>query len=127
MEAVLGEQSPSVSIDGRPIATSTRIVAAGGYVLTLSTVLQDHGIELHSTYTGHPFASETLVSEIFLALNQEPQVASRPADPRELPVLYERTSCLYDHLLQLHEQLSEIGLERLAIDELDAALEALRP
>jgi hypothetical protein len=126
VEAVLGEHSPSVSIDERPVKTSTRIVAAGGYVLTLSTVLQDHGTELHSTYTGHPLAPETLVSEIFLAPNRKPQVASRHADPRELPVLYGRKTCLYDHLMRLHELVSELGHARVAIAELDTALDVVR-
>ncbi|HEX6460695.1 MAG TPA: hypothetical protein VF032_17380 [Thermoleophilaceae bacterium] len=57
MEIALGDRSPRVAIDGKPVETCTRVAAAGGYVLTLSTVLPRHGIELHSTYTGHPWPS----------------------------------------------------------------------
>src|SRR5690348_15920257 len=101
MEIALGEQSPRVEIDGKPVETSTRIAAAGGYVLTLSTVLPRRGIELHSTYTGHPLAERTLVSELFLCKSREPLLHTREANPRELPVLHERGNCLYDHLLHL--------------------------
>jgi hypothetical protein len=127
VEALLGEHSPSVRIDDRSVETSTRIVAAGGYVLTLTTVLPHRGIELHSTYTGHPFAERTLVSELFLCPQRPPLIDRRDAHPQSVPVLYERQSCLYDHLLRLHDLLTELNLGHVAIDELDSALEALRP
>jgi hypothetical protein len=127
VEAALGEHSPRIEIDGKAVATCTRIAAAGGYVLTLSTVLPRHAIELHSTYTGHPLAERTLVSELFLCKSREPLLDTREADPRELPVLHERGNCLYDHLLRLHELLSSLELGDIRIHDLDAALGALRP
>jgi hypothetical protein len=125
MEIALGEQSPRVEIDGKPVETSTRIAAAGGYVLTLSTVLPRRGIELHSTYTGHPLAERTLVSELFLCKSREPLLHTREANPRELPVLHERGNCLYDHLLHLHELLSELPIGPVTIRDLDEAVERL--
>jgi hypothetical protein len=127
VEAALGEHSPRVEIDGNAVETSTRIVSAGGYVLTLSTLLPSRGIELHSTYTGHPLAERTLVSELFLCKSRDPLIDTRDADPRELPVLYDRHSCLYDHLLRLHELLSSLELGAVAIRDLDGAVEALGP
>jgi hypothetical protein len=127
VEAALREHSPRIEIDGKAVETSTRIAAAGGYVLTLTTVLPRHGIELHSTYTGHPLAERTLVSELFLCKSREPLVDTREADPRELPVLHERGNCLYDHLLRLHELLSSLELGDIRIHDLDAALGAIRP
>jgi hypothetical protein len=60
VEIALGDRSPRVEIDGKPAETCTRIVAAAGYVLTISTTLLPRGTELHSTYTGHPQAQRTL-------------------------------------------------------------------
>jgi hypothetical protein len=127
MEIALGGQSPRLEIDGKPVETCTRVVAAGGYVLTLGTVLPRHGIELHSTYTGHPLAEYTLVSELFLCKSREPLLHTREADPRELPVLHERGNCLYDHLLRLHDLLTSLELGDITIHDLDGALGALCP
>jgi hypothetical protein len=87
VEIALGEHSPRIEIDGDLVDTCTRIAAAGGYVLTLTTVLPRRGVELHSTYTGHPLAEHTLVSELFLCKSRDPLLGIREADPRELPVL----------------------------------------
>jgi hypothetical protein len=127
VEAALGEQSPRIEIDGKAVQTCTQIAAAGGYVLTLSTVLPRYGIELHSTYTGHPLAEHTLVSELFLCKSREPLLHTREADPRELPVLHERGNCLYDHLLRLHDLLTSLELGDITIHDLDGALGALCP
>jgi hypothetical protein len=125
MEIALGEHSPRVEIDGKPVETCTRVVAAGGYVLTLGTVLPRHGIELHSTYTGHPLAERTLVTELFLCRSRQPLLDTREADPRELPVLHERGNCLYDHLLRVLELLSELPIGAVAIGGSDEAVERL--
>jgi hypothetical protein len=42
-------------------------------------------------------------------------------------VLYERGACLYEHLLRLHELLSELGVGRVSIEELEPALLVLKP
>jgi hypothetical protein len=127
VEIALGEHSPRVEIDGKPVQTCTRIVAAGGYVLTISTTLLPRGIELCSTYTGHPLAERTLVSELFLCKSRGPLLETRDADSRELPVLHHRHHCLYDHLLRLQELLSELPLGRIVIHGLDEAVERLSP
>jgi hypothetical protein len=125
VEIALGEQSPRVEIDGKPVETCTRIVAAGGYVLTISTTLLPRGIQLCSTYTGHPLAQQTLVSELFVCKSREPLLDTHNVDARELPVLHDRHLCLYDHLIRLHELLSELPLGRVVIGGLDEALERL--
>ena len=51
-----GELPIKVQLDGEPVEThSTYAAAAGGTVLTIATVLPDHGLafELISTYVGH--------------------------------------------------------------------------
>ena len=95
--------------------------------MTVSTVLPRRGIELHSTYTGHPLAERTLISELFLCKSREPGLYTREADPRELPVLHERHSCLYHHLMRLHDLLTSLELGAVTIHDLDGALGALRP
>jgi hypothetical protein len=90
-------------------------------------VLPRYGVETHSTYTGHPLAEHTLVTELFLSRSREPLLYTREADPRGLPLLHDRQRCLYDHLLRLHELLSELPLGHVEIQGLDEAVERLSP
>jgi hypothetical protein len=128
VEAALGEHSPRVEIDGEAVQTATRMVAAGGYVLTFTTVLPSRGIELNSTYTVHPEADVTLVSELFLCRSRRPLLIAREAEPgRREALLYWRGSCFYDHLWRLQELLAERRLGHVTVAGLENAIEALVP
>ncbi len=83
-------------------------MASGGpYVLTLSTVLPDHAMELHSTYTGHRDAEHTAVIHLFLAPGRAPHpVVCEQLPGEEIPVYVARRRCLYDHLTRLQDLLA---------------------
>ena len=82
-------------------------MASGGpYMLALSTVLADHAVELHSTYTGHPDAEHTAATHLFLSPGGAPHpVASEQLPGDEVPVYVARRRCLYDHLTRLQDLL----------------------
>ncbi len=96
-----------VCVDERIVASTTFVASAGPYVVAFSTVLPDHGVELHSSYTGHRDAEHTVVTRLFLAPGGAPHPAVTehlPSD--EFPVSVVRRRCLYDHLSGLQDQLT---------------------
>ena len=109
----MGERQPldmALVLDGRAVASETRYAEAGAYVLVLSSSVAELGVELHSTYVGHP-GIETRVTHLTLG-GDGPQGAATEAVARpggELPVVFARRRCLFDHLQRLQDELSGIG------------------
>ena len=97
----------SVRLDGARVPAYTELVYAGAYQLTLSTALPAIGVELHSSYLGHPDAPEALASHLCLAPDSDPSTWSTAHRGAELPVADARRRCLYDHALELHQLLCE--------------------
>jgi hypothetical protein len=123
-----GDIPLTVSIGDRPCeAHATYSWAAGGRVLTLSTVLPGRGLaaELISTYTG---AADTPTIAIHLMLGPIGRAATigteehahEHLDPVESP-----RECVYDHAHQLIERLSasqpdvRVQLEEQSFTELE--------
>ena len=67
---------------------TTRVTEVGAYVLCLSTVLPDLGIDFDSTYTGH-VGTDTQITELLLAGPTAHSLA-RACSHEELPVVSER-------------------------------------
>jgi hypothetical protein len=91
----------SILVDGVPARAHTRMGVFSPYVVVLDTTLPDYGIELHSTYLGHPLV-KTRASHLVLA----PTVRETLTSDHEhdaIPVLYGRQRCLYDHLARLQD------------------------
>ena len=100
MEIVLG---------GCRAASATRYVEAGAYVLVLCTAVSELGFELHSVYVGHPGIATHLTH---LVLSGPPsQAAGETMTRREadLPVVFARRRCLFDHLQRLQDELTGLG------------------
>jgi hypothetical protein len=100
-----------VVLDGRRVASETRYVEAGAYVLVLCTALSDRGFELHSVYVGHPGIATHVTH---LALSGPPsQASSETATRREadLPVMFARRRCLFDHLQPLQDELAGLAYQ----------------
>ena len=98
-------------IDGRRVASETRYGEVGAYVLVLCTCVTDLGVELHSVYVGHPGTSTHVTH---LALSGPPsQAASETAvyPESDLPVVFARRRCLFDHLQRLQDELGGLGHE----------------
>jgi hypothetical protein len=102
--------SVDLVLDNRATASETRYAEVGAYVLVLSSCVPDLGLELHSTYVGHP-GVETRVTHLTLG-GGGPRRAANEAVARpdgELPVVFARRRCLFDHLQRLQDLLAGIG------------------
>ena len=98
-------------LDGRRVASETRYGELGANELVLCTCVADVGVELHSAYVGHP---GTTTHVTHLALSGPPsQAASETAvyPERDLPVVFARRRCLFDHLQRLQDELGGLGHE----------------
>ena len=116
----------AVHLDGARVPAHTELAYAGAYQLTLSTTLPALGVELHSSYLGHPDAAEALASHLALAPDTDPRTWSSTHRGTELPVSEARRRCLYDHALELQELLAGHESARaVAVELADAALELL--
>jgi len=117
---------PRVELDGQRAWASTQLTYAGAYQLTLSTALPRLGIELHSSYLGHPDADQSTASHLQLVPGLEPRTWTAAHDSAELPVSQARRRCLLDHLLELQQLLSaETGAAEVSVELPDEALELL--
>jgi len=92
--------------------------------VTLSTAIGDLGVQLHTTYVGHPDA-ETAIAELFIAPGPATSTSTRSAAVGELPVSHARELCLYDLLLSLRDRLEALGYDDVAIDIPEAALASI--
>jgi hypothetical protein len=122
---VLREPVPAVrlTIAGRPRECSTLLGYAGAYQLTLSTTVEELGVELHSSYLGHPDAHTTIAAHLQLAPGRTPHVTSVEHPSDELPVRDLRARCLLDHLHQLSALLADDADGEVLLDVNDRALE----
>jgi hypothetical protein len=114
---------PQLSVAGRPLSSTTRIACMGGYGVALATALEGRGIELQSSYVGHP-GVDTHVTHLLLAPGVH-DIESQDVSHMQLPVLYARRRCLYDHLQRLQDFADELGIGPLQADLLDETLLAL--
>ena len=108
-------------VDGSPIASETRYAEAGAYVLALGSCVPDLGVELHSVYVGHPGVSMRITH---LALSGPPSQAASETVVRpqgDLPVVFARRRCLFDHLQRLQDELAGLG-HRVGITSTTAPL-----
>jgi hypothetical protein len=116
-----------VRLAGQATACTTLLAYAGGYQLTLSSVLVDAGVELHSSYLGHPAAARAAVGHLLLTTSGVTRAWTREPPGAELPVFVGRRRCLLDHLAQLQTALAEhagpchIELDDTALDHVDLA------
>ncbi len=98
-----------ILLDGESVRSQTRATSVGPYVLVLDTVLGDHGIDLHSIYTGHEDTS-TLASHLMLAPGLKDMIAAEH-EHDAIPVTHARRRCLYDHLQHLQDLLSRLDVD----------------
>ncbi len=116
-----GELPLDVRLGGHLVeAHSTYAAAAGGLVLTIATVLPQHGLafELISTYVGH---ADVPAHVTHLALGPVGHQASvehvEDRDQQLDPVAAPRV-CAYDHAHQLIEAVSALGRQAsVEVDE----------
>jgi hypothetical protein len=117
--------SSTIRIAGERPPSETLLAYASAYQLTLSTTLPDLGVQLHSSYLGHPDAEATSAAHLMLAPARRPSQWTVSHDPAALPVRDARRRCLLDHLAVLAEQLRANGHPDATVDVADAALDQL--
>ena len=98
-----------ILLDGGSVRCQTRASSVGPYVFVLDTVLGDHGIDLHSTYTGHERTS-TLASHLLLAHGLTDTIAAEH-EHDAIPVTHARRRCVYDHLGHLQDLLRDLDVD----------------
>jgi hypothetical protein len=107
-----GDIPLTVSIEDRPCdANCTYDWAAGGAVLTLSTVLPEHGLaaELISTYVGHA-DTPTIVTHLMLGpVGHTATIRTEAHAHEHLDPVEGARECAYDHAQQLIELLTGTG------------------
>lgn len=118
------DPGPDLMLAGNRVRSSTTVAGVGAYHLVLATVLQDRGVELHSFYTGHERLGETSVTRLLLAPGGR-ELRTEPCRNAEIPVMWARRRCLYDHLQCLADWLRELGHDDVRIELDDAALSAV--
>jgi hypothetical protein len=118
------DPGPDVMLAGNRVRSSTTVAGVGAYHLALATVLPDLGVELHSFYTGHDRLGETSATHLLLAPGGR-ELRTEPCLHSEIPVMWARRRCLYDHLQRLADWLRELGHEDVRIDLHDDALLAV--
>jgi hypothetical protein len=114
--------SPSLTIDGRPLGCTTSLSYAGAYQLTLSTVVPELALELHSSYLGHP-DGETAVSHLQLRPGTAPATAADLQPGPSMPVREARRLCLYDHLAVLRELAADEAGAQVSVEVAERALD----
>ena len=118
------EPAPEIRLGGHRVRSSTRVASVGAYQVVLTTVLEDRGIELHSSYMGHDWLAESQVTHLLLS-PEERLFETREHPQAQVPVVAARRRCLYDHLQRLGDFLRELGYYDASIDVLDEAILAV--
>jgi hypothetical protein len=100
---------------------ATVIENAGGYVVTVSSVLASQAVTLVSCYLAD-LAGPTGVSHLRLVPGQRPQVAQRVLDG--LPGQSHARACLLDHVAQLRDAVGELLVdEEVGVELCEETLE----
>jgi hypothetical protein len=117
-----GELPLQVLIDERKCEThSIYTFAAGGSVLTITTVMLERGLgfELISTYVGWPGVHTNATHLALGPVGQPPSIEQAEHDHEQLNPVTDARACAYDHAQQLIEELAALGHRAsLRVDEL---------
>ena len=114
---------PELLVDGEPVRCRLSYQWAGALQLTLCSVCPDLGVELHSSYMGHPDAEVSIIGTIRLRPGVRPEVTSDLRDAATLPVREARRRCLLDHLAELRDLVAEASEGEVSIEFADEAAE----
>jgi hypothetical protein len=118
------DSGPDLMLAGHRVRSSTTVAGVGAYHLALATVLPDRAVELHSFYTGHDRFGETTVTRLLLAPGGR-ELRTERCLHSEIPVMWARRRCLYDHLQCLSDWLRELGHADVRIELDDDVLGAV--
>jgi hypothetical protein len=97
---------PRLVVAGRTVNCRTRLAYGGAYQLTIWTIVPELAAELHSSYLGHP-DGDTAIAHLQLRPGEPPVTLASERSGAELPVRQGRRLCLYDHLAELRELVTD--------------------
>ncbi len=115
-----------VRLGGARVTSETTAICAGPDVVSIVTVLPDHGVlfELTSTFIGHQ-GVDTHVAHLVLGPHgEDPKIETEDHPHERLDPTYDPRGCAYAHIHTLMEHLARLGYEA-AIDVPDGAFEDL--
>ncbi len=107
--------SAGLEIGGRAERSETLLAYAGAFQLTLSTAVPDRGVQLHSSYLGHPDVERTSAAHLWIAAGG-PRLWTAEHDAADLPVAHGRRRCLLDHLSVLANELRAMTDGEVTLD-----------
>ncbi len=110
-------------VDGARVPAYTELTYAGAHQLTLVTALPALGIELDSSYLGHPDAGESVASHLQLGPDLSPQSWVETHAAGDLPVSAERRRCLLDQVLVLQQLIGSATGAEVTVELADDAPE----
>jgi hypothetical protein len=115
-----------VRLGGQRVSSETTAIYAGPDVVSIDTVLPDHGVlfELTSTFIGHK-GIDTHVTHLVLGpFGEDPTIETEDHPHERLDPTYDPRGCAYEHIQILMEHLRRLGHEP-AIDVPDNAFSEL--
>jgi hypothetical protein len=115
-----------VSLGGKQVTSETTAICAGPDVLTIATVLPDHGVlfELTSTFIGHEGVDTHVAHLVLGPTGEDAQIHTTDHPHERLDPTYDPRGCTYEHIQILLEHLKRLGHD-VAIDVPDGAFEQL--
>jgi len=115
-----------VTLGGKRVSSETTAVCAGPDVLSIVTVLPDHGVsfELTSTFIGYEGVDTHVTHLVLGPPGEDPEIHNDDHPHDRLNPRHDPKACAYEHIRALMEHLSKLGHEP-AIDLPDDAFEDL--
>ena len=101
-----------IILDGQPAESETTYTWAGPYILSLHTVLPQHGLalELHSTFVGHQGVATTAVHLVLGPPGHTPVRITAEHPHEQLDPTFAPRACAYEHAHQLIEVLDNLDI-----------------
>lgn len=110
------------TLDDRRVPSETTCIWAGPYVLTISTVLPDHGLaaEIHSTFVGHQGVPTSVTHLTIGPVEHDPTITQAEHAHASLDPMLRARECAYEHVQIVLSTLTQLGYNA-AIDVPDDA------
>jgi hypothetical protein len=112
---------PRLAVNGRRLPCTTELAYFGAYQLTISTIVPELAVELHSSYLGHP-EGDSAIAHLQLQPGERPTTVTELQPGHALPVREHRRLCLYDHLAALRQLVTDASGGTATVDVADNAL-----
>lgn len=102
-----------VRLNGKRASGATTAIRAGPDVLSIITVLPDHGVlfQLASTFIGHRGVDTHIAHLVLGPLGEDPAIHTEERAHEFLDPAYDPRSCVYEHIHVLMEHLVRLGHE----------------